>query len=108
MERYFNGYAYVIFRKETPGHLYYPLVGGGRAKGLPHQTLEVVEGKARRFIESLDGWDATKTSAHISIYEVLNLLSINEKYGRRLEAEGRVTLQISRLRKFTAQSRSGS
>ena len=53
----------------------YNFVGGGTAKGLPHQTLRAVEDKAQRFIEEdLDDWDARTMGAHISIYEVLNLL----------------------------------
>jgi hypothetical protein len=51
----------------------YTLVGAGTAKRLPRQTLKVVEAEARDFTKSLGDWNARTTSAHISIYEVLNL-----------------------------------
>jgi len=66
-------FDYVVFKKVTGPR--YNFVGSGTTKGLPHQTLRAVEDKARRFIEEdLDDWDARTMSAHISIYEVLNLL----------------------------------
>ena len=44
-------------------------------KGLPGQTLKAIEAEARSFIEGGAHWDAGTMSAHISIYEVLNLRS---------------------------------
>jgi hypothetical protein len=62
-----------VYRKKM-GSIY-TLAGRGRAKELPHQTLRVIEDRARRFIEEdLDDWDARTMSARISIYEVLNLV----------------------------------
>ena len=64
-------FDYAIFRKETGQH--YTLVDSRTAKGLPHQTLNVVEDGARSRIEGLANWNAGTTGVHISIYEVLNL-----------------------------------
>lgn len=62
---------YYLFRQETEQDRTF--IGRGSVHGLPRQTLEVVEAAARSFIESSSSWDAGKMTAHISLYEVLNL-----------------------------------
>lgn len=65
-------FDYVVFREEAGQN--YTLAGSGMTKGLPSQTLRVIQDGARRFIEEdLGGWDAEAMRAHISIYEVPNL-----------------------------------
>ena len=67
-EKYLR-FDYVVFRKGQ-GHAY-TLAGSGMARGLPRQTLKIIQDRARRFIEEdLGGWDAGAMRAHISIYEV--------------------------------------
>lgn len=46
-------------------------VGIGWAKGLPRQTLKVVEEAAHNsFMDGLPSWEAETTSTRISIYKV--------------------------------------
>lgn len=47
-EKYLR-FDYVVFRKDLEGT--YKLAGSGMAKGLPRQTLKIVQDRARRFIE---------------------------------------------------------
>jgi hypothetical protein len=64
-------FDYVIFRKD-PGQNYTHF-SGRTARGLPKNTLKVIEDDARDVIEGSDDLGAEPTSAHISVYEVPNL-----------------------------------
>ena len=66
-------FHYVVFKEKSGDR--YLCIGSGEMKGLPGQTLKAVEAEAWSFIEGGAHWDAGTMSAHISIYEVLNLRS---------------------------------
>ena len=62
-------FKYYLFTGETAQDCTF--FGIGRAKGLPRQTLEVVEEAAQDFLlGGMPSWEAETTSAHISIYKV--------------------------------------
>ena len=62
---------YVVF-KEGSGDHYSCICSGGMDED-PNKTLKVVEAEVRDFIEDEAHWDAETMSAHILIYEVLDL-----------------------------------
>jgi len=64
----FIEFTYYLYREETAQCCTF--VGIGCAKGMPRQTLNVIEGASRDFIAEEFDWDTRTTVVHISIYEV--------------------------------------
>jgi len=71
-------FEYHLFREKTAQHGAYFWVGC--AKGLPWQTLKVIEGAARDFVVDSRVVDQdARTALRISIYEVWNRVSCERK-----------------------------
>ena len=63
-------FTFCIFRKDI-GQEHFTFSSIEATKGLPEQTLKVVEDAARdRLGELVDGWDTRTMNAQISVYKV--------------------------------------